>query len=401
MEGTGFKFNDRELRRFSKPVLVASRPYPPMGGGSSTIMRNLLEWVEPESLVLAVLKSRTEEGEGNSGFSHRRHFVDSESPLPARMEAYRQYLFRSVLTRRLVALGRGYRCGAVVGVYPGLVFLDAACRAAQCLGVPFFPYLHDTVAESQSAGGYAQYASRVQERVFSSASRVLVATRGMAALFREKYAIEATAVVHVYPDAVPEGVPDSPGSMGLFWSGNVYSINGAALRRVFEASEAIPGLGITFATKMSRENIARHGFVGKRVVRTYIPVQERPQYLRLLGNHDILILSLSWPDESPIHEDELRTIFPTKAPEYLASGRPILVHCPEHYYLAQFFKAHGCGEVVSERNIDSLQFALQSLLQDREKQIRLGEAALRVVSEFYPENVVPVFFDAVEEGFKG
>lgn len=388
--------NERGPWRFSSPVLVASRPYPPLGGGSSTIMKNLLDWIDPEGIVLAVQKPHPDKERFAPAGLHRRNFVEWELRLPGRVEQFRQYLLRPHLERRLVTLGRQKECGAVVGVFPGLVFLDAACRAARRLRVPFISYLHDTVAESQAGGHYASYAVQVQRRIFSNAARILVATKGMAGLYREKYGIEAAPVLHIYPESVPDRPPDEPGSRDLFWSGNIYDINAAAGRRVYEASAQFPGVGMTVASLQSRENLVRLGFSGERVHRTYIPVGDRQKYLDLLRSHGVLMLALSWPDESSIHEDELRTIFPTKTPEYLASGRPILVHCPGHYYLAKFFKENGCGEVVTERSGEKLRDALRSLLENREKQVRLGEAALRAVREFEPERVMPVFHEAVQ-----
>jgi len=390
------KDGDRGIWRFSKPVLVATQCYPPLGGGSSTIMVNLLNWIEPDSIVLAVQKPDPETEKSAPVTSHRRYFVEWSTRLPGRIEQLRRYLTRPVVEHGLVALGLRMDCGAVVGVYPDVFFLDAACCAARRLGVPFIPHLHDTVEEGMASSRFGRYACHVQKRVFSSSKTVLVANQGMAALYREKYGINAVPVVHVYPERVPRQPPAGNGSRDLFWSGNIYSINAAALGRVYEASSRVPGTGLTVASQQSLENLARLGLGGERVRRTYVPVRDRQRYLDLLRSQGVLLLALSWPDESPVHEDELRTIFPTKTPEYLASGRPILVHCPEHYYLARFFTENRCGEVVTERNVDVLEMCLRLLLEDQERRRRLGEAALAAAHEFKPKNVLPVFHSAVQ-----
>lgn len=382
--------------RFSRPVLVATVAYPPMGGGSSTIMKNLLDPIDPGSVVLAVQRLAPETERLEPATAHRRHFVERLTCLPGRIEKIRRRLWLPVVERRLVALGRKMQCGAVVGVFPDVFFLDAACRAAHRLGVPFLPYLHDTVKESLAGTRLARYGAEVHGRVLSSSKGVLVATRGMEALFRRKYGKEATTVPHVFPEVIPER-PDEDGvPRGLFWSGYIYSINVAALRRVFDAAKTVPGVFMTVASQQSKEYLVRLGFSRERLKRTYVPVRDRTRYLQALRDHGVLVLALSWPDESPVHEDELRTIFPTKTPEYLASGRPILVHCPEHYYVAQFFMENQCGEVVTERSGDEIERRLRLLFEDGERRHRLSEAALRAAHEFRLEKVLPVFHGAVQ-----
>jgi hypothetical protein len=97
-----------------------------------------------------------------------------------------------------------------------------------------------------------------------------------------------------------------------------------------------------------------------------------------------------------VNPDELGTIFPTKTPEYLAAGRPILVHCPENYFLARFFQKHECGLVVSERSVDALVRGCQRLLEHREGTDELATRAQKAARLFRPERITVRFKDAVE-----
>jgi hypothetical protein len=119
--------------------------------------------------------------------------------------------------------------------------------------------------------------------------------------------------------------------------------------------------------------------------RVYYP--EWSDYLEALNDHEILLLALDWPDESPIHHDELATIFPTKTPEYLASGRPILVHCPEDYFLARFFRHHDCGTIVSERSVDALADAIRTIRQGGAEVRRRSQNGLTAMGRFMPDRV--------------
>jgi len=307
-------------------------------------------------------------------------------------------LMRPVVERRLVRLGQAMGCGAIVGVYPDLLFLDASERAARALNVPFFPYPHDTIAEAAASSRYAGWARRVQDRVFSSAVKVFVATGGMKKLYERKYGLDPVALVHIYPEEVPLEPPREPASNeSLLWAGNAYSINSKALLRVCEAMECRDGLRLTLATGQSEEDLREQGFSMERIDRVYVPVSERPRYLKMIRDHIVLVLALNWPDETHVHGDELATIFPTKTPEYLASGRPIIVHCPEHYHLAGFFREHSCGEVVTRRSVGAIEHALKRILGSSELRRELGRNALKAARLFSPERVVPSFVKTVEE----
>ncbi len=360
-------------------------------------MKNLLDGLDQESFVLATCKPlpiRCTDGDS----LRRKHNVIRETRLPGRWERVRRAILRPVVERRLIRLGKEEQVAAVVGVYPDLLFLDAAQRAARVLDVPFFPYLHDTVAEAAASSRYARWASNVQKRVFATASRIFVVTGGMAELYRRKYGLDVVALVHIYPERIPPEPPAQPAPRnGLLWAGNAYSINSLSLLRVYGAMRRLGGMRLTMATGQPSQDLEALGFDLKYLNKTYVPVRERPRYLRMIRDHAVLVLALNWPDETHIHEDELATIFPTKTPEYLASGRPIIVHCPGHYHLARFFKEHRCGEVVSERSVEVVEQALRRILDSPEYRATLGRNALKAAKIFSPEKVVPLFGETVEE----
>jgi len=372
------------------PVLVATAGFPPIPGGTPVIMKNLVNGLDPGEVVLATVQPHS--SRPKEACPHDCHFVLRETHLPRRLEKIRRYLARPLVERRLMRLARRHGCASVVGVYPDLLFLDASERAARRLGLPFFPYLHDTVTEAASATRFAGWAEAVQRRVFASADRVLVATRGLEELYERKYGIRAVALVHIFPEPVPGKLPaSSPSKMALFWGGGAYSINSRSLKRVFDAGRRIDGLRMTMATAQGREELAGEGFDTSRLDLAFIPTAERPRYLEFMKEHAVLVLALNWPDETHVHEDELSTIFPTKTPEYLASGRPIIVHCPPHYHLARFFQQHRCGEVVPERDGKRLEEVLRRLLDDPAHARELATNALEAVKVFVPENVIPLF----------
>ena len=61
----------------------------------------------------------------------------------------------------------------------------------------------------------------------------------------------------------------------------------------------------------------------------------------------------------------IETASPSKLPEYLAAGRPILIHAPEYSYVAWYGKTHRCAEVVSTNELEELHNAVLRLQKEK------------------------------------
>ena len=62
----------------------------------------------------------------------------------------------------------------------------------------------------------------------------------------------------------------------------------------------------------------------------------------------------------------IETASPSKLPEYLAAGRPILINAPEHSYVVWYGKIHQCAEVVDTPNLRVLRDAVIRLQNDKQ-----------------------------------
>jgi glycosyltransferase involved in cell wall biosynthesis len=104
---------------------------------------------------------------------------------------------------------------------------------------------------------------------------------------------------------------------------------------------------------------------------------------RVQREADVLFLPLAF--DCPVPE-VIQTSAPGKLGEYLASGRPILVHAPADSFLAWYFRTHECGALVDVNDAGAVADALRRLIDDeafRSKLIR--NAASRAVEDFAPE----------------
>jgi glycosyltransferase involved in cell wall biosynthesis len=372
-------------------VLVVTARYPPQPGGSSVLMHNLLARFNPESYTIV-----TAQGAAEASIDVRQparvHRIMSSVGFSSRLDRrWRDWQLPWAVSR-LVRLVERHQPRLLVGVYPDFHFLSAAREAARRARVPWIAYFHDTLAEALSTGHLAAQAAQLQENVFREAARVLVMSRGMADLYREKYELACRPLEHTYLEVIPEALPNSPAARQAFWGGAIYGINARALARVSTALASMQ-CPLLLATSTSLANLARVDIGGDHLKIGFY--SSRREYLEVLRQQGLLVLALDWPDESPIHHEELATIFPTKTPEYLASGRPILVHCPENYFLARFFHENNCGLVVSDRSVSALAGAVGQLLENSGETREMARAALRAAHLFSADRVASCFHDEV------
>ncbi|MDJ0838178.1 MAG: hypothetical protein QNK37_16805 [Acidobacteriota bacterium] len=377
----------------SKPIMFAMHPYPPVGGGSTVIMKNLLGALPPEKVVVATIrKPGQEETDPDSPYPvYRlmRDYTDTSS----RGGMLAMYLQIGRTARIVARLVKQHRCGAVVGVYPNVFYLAVARRAAKLARVPFVPYLHDTVAEALTGRPFGKFAARFQKKLLKDLGPFFVMSQGMADLYQHKYNLSPTPLVHSYPETVPVEPPSEPTNSKGFWSGHIYEINMKAMGRVYRVMRETD-TELVIASGQNHDAVKNMGFADGGIHFTLY--RERPALLEALRQQSFLILALDWPDETHIHPDEMSTIFPTKTIEYLAAGRPILLHCPEHYFLARWCREHDCAEIVTERSEEALRAALERIAGDTELMKQRCLNGYKAAAPFTRERVATTFVDGME-----
>ena len=374
----------------SKPVMFAIRFFPPLHGGSSVIMKNLLGALPPDKVVVATVEAPNPV---DSNFDYPVYRQMRQISFSTRGNKILSQLQINKTARTVARLVKKHGCGAVVGVYPDISFLAVAFRAAQMAGVPFVPYLHDTVAEAMKGRMSAAFAARLQDQIFATCQDTFVMSEGMADMYRAKYNLETRPLVHSYPEDIPTEPPTEPPNGKGFWSGDIYAINKQAMVRVYSAMRD-KKIELTIASRQQPQTLQNMGFDRGGIKNTFF--SDRTELVSALREQSFLILALDQPDEAVIHADELSTIFPTKTIEYLASGRPILLHCPEHYFLARFCLRHDCAEVVADPSPGALTSAFDRLQNDPQRIDTLVRNGFKAARPFSRRAVAETFASGLE-----
>ena len=69
---------------------------------------------------------------------------------------------------------------------------------------------------------------------------------------------------------------------------------------------------------------------------------------------------------------------PTKAPEYMISGTPMIIFAPEETAIVQYAMKHDIGFIISENKINDIAVSIRQLINDEELRSRIGRKAIQI-----------------------
>jgi glycosyltransferase involved in cell wall biosynthesis len=373
-------------------ALVVSGWFPPRPGGTAALMANLLQWFDPRDYVVATGTPPPDEPRARALAGARVRHVSRYRRVNGRGHQLWSAAQIPMAARRTARLARAEGAGVIVGVFPDLQHLTVAYLAHRLTGLPLAAYLHDFILEACYGGYLGALARWLHPRLLATAKPVWTMSEAMCARFAQVHGAPTRALVHPYNEPIPDEVPDAAPARGLraLFSGSVAPANGAALARVARAL-AHAGGRLTLLGPNPPATLARYGLDLPHVTPAF--VADRAAVLSAMREHDVLVSTLSWPDESWVGEDEVATMFPTKLPEYLAQGRPVLAHCPAHYTMATFIAKHDCGWVVSERSEDAIATSLVDICADASARRTRAANALATARGFAGSVVAAQFRD--------
>jgi len=350
-------------------LLVVSQTFPPLVGGTATLLSNLLESYPGDVVAIA-------------GYSYSRkedltrqppcETVQLRFPRIRLLErlydraatwANRCRLLDHILMRHV----RRLRPDVVLAASPGVPFFISTFRVAQRLGIPFYAHMHDLWQENYATGGYLgrrELADRWEAPILKGATRVLCMTEEQSEHYRAKYAIEPEILPHTVPpgdlEAIPTElrVPRHPPTV-LFVGSLCKTMNVDALGVLARAADMLePDVELLFATNVSREQLSASGIESSRLVSRWMTQSEVRE---AQSSAAALVAPLSHKEASA---DEVRTVFSTKLLEYMVAGRPIVVFAPPDSHHARSARENGWGYVVDQDDPRALATGIQRVMGD-------------------------------------
>jgi hypothetical protein len=387
-----------------KPYIVENRKvffithgFPPVPAGSSVINGNLLSCFDPESFVVLTCRMNLNQFVETRDYINKKYiFRFIVYPYRLNKLFYSLQIFTGTLKTIFLALIHNPAC--IIAVYPDFAFLKIARKTAQVLKIPLIAYFHDTLVETMSTNSKIKKASLLQKQVFTEAKKIFVMSEGIKELYKHKYHLETTSLEHTYIENIQDSIDDKTEKLNqAFWGGDVYGINKCSARRLSEGVKNV-NMDLFIAINKPVSYLHKIGIDGNHLRTGYF--SKRLEYLEYLKQNKILFLGIDWADESETHFDELSTIFPTKTPEYLASGGIVVAHCPENYFLAKFINTHQCGVVISDRNPAVISETLLHIKTNPQLYITQRENALKAAKIFDSNRIGKLFKEEVNQSIK-
>jgi glycosyltransferase involved in cell wall biosynthesis len=382
--------------------IVVSGYFPPVIGGTSTVVRNLLSAFKPESFAVVSESPDSFDGVHNApvpaGVRVRRvgvpAFVTRHIPYGTRITRW----LRFALVPRIAGLigSEARRIGAekIVAVYPSWPFLIAAYIAHRRTGLPLATYYMDVSPLASQVGWPDRIAIKLFEsKILREASERLVLSEAISEDFQSRLSLSSTVIPHSIDVARLKGPALWPAESKrlIVHTGVVEGLQREGLLRLADTIAAHPELNakLVLATPTPKSELLANGF-DRPFIEIALLTNDEVRALQRAAS--VLVAVLPFYGAISAYQ---RTAFPTKVVEYMAAGVPILAHAPADSYFASHARMHGYAVVVDQPELNQLHCALNSLLEDetaRRETIRRATATLREV--YALENVAARFATA-------
>jgi glycosyltransferase involved in cell wall biosynthesis len=368
----------------SRPLIYLHAYAPPTPGGTPVLIHRLLSGFAPDELEVVTDAARRDEvGRGGPRVLQapyhfvRRKRTKGRFVLGRVLDAVVDGGLAVAAGVRTAALARRRGAGWILTVSDEGFSVIAGAVCARLTGLPHIVMVFD-LWEENAYNDVARALARVLEpRILRGAARVVVHNEKMAEHYRAKHGISCT----VLPTSVEPWEPAPPqtrepgDSREILFAGAVYWAQEDSLRRLSRATRELEGVRLTIVGSGTEEAALRaRGIAAERLEEDLPPELFRPR----LERADVLFLGLGF---ETAHPDVIRTAAPAKLPEYMASGRPILVHAPRGSHVAEYGREAGFAEVVDVPEEEALRAAVLRLLEDAELAGRRAARAQELVRE--------------------
>jgi glycosyltransferase involved in cell wall biosynthesis len=295
-------------------------------------------------------------------FENRRALVLGSEWLTARVEwrFWRPYV--AWITKKICDMARKYRADRIYAHYPNGFFTVAAYQAAERLGLPLAIYFD--IAWEERGWHDSALATEFEHKVVKRADVRFAITEYLVDYLSNKHDVKFELLPHTV-DIESAGSPDlvasDPNNNVIHFAGGIYpSMNLDSILRCISAVNEM-GHDVRFDVYTPSAECLRAAGLDMRRVR--IGFAKRAEIGRLQRGSQVLFLPQAFESAAGLM---IKLNFPTKALEYMVSGRPMLIHSPKGSYLADCARQNGFGVVVDTPDKDRLKEELTRLLTDRE-----------------------------------
>lgn len=245
-------------------------------------------------------------------------------------------------------------------MYSGWTLAFAAWIAEQC-GCPVVAHATDDSLENLALEGGVSI-----RKLFESTKTRLVISQEMKAEYESRYGLDFDVL---HNGAAEEYFAEGPGDSHA--DQKVFTIRYLGSILPSHHYHAIEDVSAAVKELNKAEVCARFEICGGEWTKqNALPLVDEPstvyrgavsgsEGIDLLLKADLLVLPITF---DPAHFEYVRLSLPTKLPEYLASGTPVLVYGPAGVAPVELCRKNGVGRVIDKRSIASLLELIQKMI---------------------------------------
>lgn len=281
---------------------------------------------------------------------------------------------------------RRQRMEAVITIIQARYYF-AAALASWVTGTPLIAIVHDNVFSSHVGGGkFLAMRRRWTKAVLQHAAHIYVVSPEMQRLVFAECGREAEIQLPSTAMSAREAAGElnfiSLGRPVILFAGTVgYTVRDsldllANLIATGKLQEyGMPTAKLHLCTSMTDAEIRKHGWDRPGIVaKGWLSQSELAEEF---SSADILFLPYSFSTNS---REAVKAAFPSKAADYLAAGKPIVVFGPKNSSLVRYASEQGFAEVVDEFSEAALACGIQKVAFSPSYREKLAARALEVFS---------------------
>ena len=387
-----------------RTVLVSSY-FPPVVGGTSTVLRNLVSKFDPQTFSIVTehreLPTDAPKSPIPPGLNIRKTALPSApfKKIPYIWRWKRFFRFFLILRVRNLTLRAIKETGAncILGIYPNWPFLIGAYLAHRKSGLPLVTYHMDIPVRRSAMAAFERFFIKAYEgKILRAAKERFIISGGYAQDFTQRFGLESTLLPHAIDlQKIRKRLPSLPGppSDGPTRIVHTGIVEGQkeGLLRIARTLHKNPNLDarLILSTPTPRERLLREGFDLPCVEILSLP-QEK--VLELQAGAHILITVLPFHHKT---KEGALTGYPTKLVEYLAVARPILIHAPSWAYLCQHARQYDYAEIADNPCPEALAETIRKLQQDHGRAQQLVQNAKIHAENFDIPKIAKQFVEAI------
>ncbi|MBI2482148.1 MAG: hypothetical protein HYV76_01100 [Candidatus Vogelbacteria bacterium] len=349
--------------RLKNKTLLIFRWAPPVAGGPNCIYHLFSRFSPTDYCILTNYKNTHSGNLTNNWLPANYYYYDKWSLLKTG--------FFKRITQAYQLINGGYRLikqehvDLIFSVSDGGHSFLTGLTLSIITGRPLAIYLLDLYKDNYLPRRQKIIAWLIEPIIFYWAIKIIVTNEGTREFYLRRYPrldfeiIYNSTDFNQYQKQITLYNPISPYS--IVFTGHLYWAQRQSIENLIQAVIETTELEITLTLYVLNPpaDLVAHYINNPKIIFTKAPQEKMPE---IQTKADILFLPLAWETPSPAI---IQTATPGKLTDYLASGRPILVHAPDYAYVSRFSHKHGLATVVDQNNIDLLKKAIKKILTDQ------------------------------------